>query len=428
MTISTSVNTKTYTGDNVTDTFSFPYLFYDNSHMVVKVDGATKTLNTDYTLTGVGESAGGSVIFTAAPATGASIVIQRVVPYTQETDLENFDGNPADVTEKQFDLNVMIDQQLFELAGRSVVFAVDSGLSSNEVSGTLSATSQVITATTSGLTLSTVASLSNTIDTTFTSLADNDLLQYNSSSGVWENVAPGSLGILAEVSDDTSPQLGGNLDVNSFSIISASNGDIAITPNGTGSILLDGLSWPQADGTSGQVLSTDGAGQLSFSSSTGFASSDITGQTEAVIAVGDYIVWSDVSDSNNLKKDTVQGVLDLVPGDLFGKTDTTIAAGDKISFADVSDSNNPKTDTVQGIIDLFVPSTTFGAVGTYSLCKAGASVNEGQTTSGANLTTVTIDMSDGSEATGSTLSGTWRNMGANAAASNDDVTLFVRTV
>jgi len=70
----------------------------------------------------------------------------------------------------------------------------------------------------------------------------------------------------ADLIDDPSPQLGGNLDVNGNSIVSASNGDIAITPDGTGDVIIDGIKYPQADGTSGQVLTTDGAGQLSFSS------------------------------------------------------------------------------------------------------------------------------------------------------------------
>jgi len=67
-----------------------------------------------------------------------------------------------------------------------------------------------------------------------------------------------------DVVDDTTPQLGGDLDVNGNSIVSASNGDIAITPNGTGSVVLDGLNWPQADGTADYVLKTNGAGQLSW--------------------------------------------------------------------------------------------------------------------------------------------------------------------
>ncbi len=44
-----------------------------------------------------------------------------------------------------------------------------------------------------------------------------------------------------EVSADTTPQLGGNLDVNGRSIVSTSNGNITINPNGTGSVILDNL-------------------------------------------------------------------------------------------------------------------------------------------------------------------------------------------
>lgn len=70
--------------------------------------------------------------------------------------------------------------------------------------------------------------------------------------------------VVSDLVDDTTPQLGGSLDVNGNSIVSASNGDIAITPNGTGDIILDGQKWPQADGTADYYLKTDGSGQLSW--------------------------------------------------------------------------------------------------------------------------------------------------------------------
>ena len=70
--------------------------------------------------------------------------------------------------------------------------------------------------------------------------------------------------LTTDVVGDTTPQLGGNLDVNGSSIVSASNGNIAITPNGTGSVVIDGLSHPQSDGSAGQFLKTDGSGNLSF--------------------------------------------------------------------------------------------------------------------------------------------------------------------
>jgi hypothetical protein len=42
------------------------------------------------------------------------------------------------------------------------------------------------------------------------------------------------------------------------------NYDITLAPNGTGSVILDGLSYPQADGTAGQLLYTNGSGVLAF--------------------------------------------------------------------------------------------------------------------------------------------------------------------
>ena len=40
---------------------------------------------------------------------------------------------------------------------------------------------------------------------------------------------------------DTTPQLGGNLDVNSNSIVSTSNGNITLAPNGSGTVLINGI-------------------------------------------------------------------------------------------------------------------------------------------------------------------------------------------
>ena len=78
-----------------------------------------------------------------------------------------------------------------------------------------------------------------------------------------------------DLSSDSTPQLGGNLDVNGNSIVSASNGNISITPNGSGKIILDGLSFPTADGSADTVLKTDGSGNLAFSSVSALSGSGI---------------------------------------------------------------------------------------------------------------------------------------------------------
>ena len=42
------------------------------------------------------------------------------------------------------------------------------------------------------------------------------------------------------------------------------NNNITITPNGSGNIVLDGLTFPNADGNANEALVTNGSGTLSF--------------------------------------------------------------------------------------------------------------------------------------------------------------------
>ena len=56
-----------------------------------------------------------------------------------------------------------------------------------------------------------------------------------------------------------------NININGNAITSTdSNGNITITPHGSGKVVLDGLSHPTSDGTNGQFLKTDGSGNLTF--------------------------------------------------------------------------------------------------------------------------------------------------------------------
>lgn len=45
--------------------------------------------------------------------------------------------------------------------------------------------------------------------------------------------------------------------------------DLSLIPKSAGDLILDGLNWPQADGSAGEYLKTDGAGQLSWDSPAG---------------------------------------------------------------------------------------------------------------------------------------------------------------
>ena len=65
-------------------------------------------------------------------------------------------------------------------------------------------------------------------------------ISYNSTTGVITSTVTSGI---ASVSADTAPTLGGNLTVNGYSIVSASNGNIAITPNGTGQTIVKNLEY-----------------------------------------------------------------------------------------------------------------------------------------------------------------------------------------
>jgi hypothetical protein len=90
------------------------------------------------------------------------------------------------------------------------------------------------------------------------------------------------------VVEDTTPQLGGNLDVNGNSIVSASNGNITIAPNGTGNVVLGNFTL-DAD-------ATVGAGQdnyvLTYDHGTG------TWGAEAAPGSSGGDAWSDPVDAN----------------------------------------------------------------------------------------------------------------------------------
>jgi len=76
--------------------------------------------------------------------------------------------------------------------------------------------------------------------------SDDVLMAVDTSGGGLKKITRSNLvsglaaGTMSNISDDTSPQLGGDLDVNGQDIVSTSNGNITITPNGSGVVRLDG--------------------------------------------------------------------------------------------------------------------------------------------------------------------------------------------
>ena len=83
---------------------------------------------------------------------------------------------------------------------------------------------------------------------------------------------------LQDVVDDTTPQLGGNLDVNGNSIVSVSNGNISLIPDGTGNVVLGTLTF---DGDMA-VTSNEDDYVLTYDDSTGTVSLEVLPTTSKI--------------------------------------------------------------------------------------------------------------------------------------------------
>jgi hypothetical protein len=131
------------------------------------------------------------------------------------------------------------------------------------------------------------------------SISGTGSIAYDSSTGVISYTG-GSAGI-GSVSEDTAPSLGGNLNVNGNSIVSLSNGNINITPNGTGKVVLSGNAYPAVQGSNGQVLRTNGSGTLSWVD----VSSDWVGTATSDLDMATYKIKS--TSNQNLAIETASG-------------------------------------------------------------------------------------------------------------------------
>lgn len=135
MTLSTTINNISYTANGSTAAFAVPFKFFADTHLAVTVDvGAgpvAKLLTTDYTVSGAGSEAGGTVTFLVNPAAAAIVKITRVTPITQLIDYIANDHFPAQVHENAIDKLTMICQQIADSA--SVLAAAQAAQAAAEV-------------------------------------------------------------------------------------------------------------------------------------------------------------------------------------------------------------------------------------------------------------------------------------------------------
>ena len=139
MTLSTTINKASYSGDGNTATFNYNFKIFTNSDLKVIIRSASgtetlKTITTHYTVSGAGSNSGGSVTFTGGniPTNTETVILQRVVPLTQTHDYVENDPFPAESHEQGLDRLTMHVQQLQEEVDRSIKASVTNTISSTE--------------------------------------------------------------------------------------------------------------------------------------------------------------------------------------------------------------------------------------------------------------------------------------------------------
>ncbi len=116
MTITHQTNIVTYTGNGSTTNFPFAFRVDDEDHLIVTkitiADGTRVVVSSAaYTVSGIGDDAGGSVTYAPAISSSYELELKRVVPFTQDLDIQNQGGFFPEAVEDQLDLLEMQIQQ-----------------------------------------------------------------------------------------------------------------------------------------------------------------------------------------------------------------------------------------------------------------------------------------------------------------------------
>jgi len=147
-------------------------------------------------------------------------------------------------------------------------------------------------------------------------------------------------GTTAEANDlveDLSPQLGGNLDLQNYIITTtATNGNITLSPNGTGNVVLGSLTF------NGTTVSSDNSSKITLAESV-----DVTGTLSASVIDTNIIQNSDsaaiqINDGVNING--ILNVKDLIVNEISSEDSSAIEIKDKLNvsgtlFAPVINTN-----------------------------------------------------------------------------------------
>ena len=119
-----------YTADGNLTTFTFPFAIFSTDDVEVYLND-TKQSSDQYSVSGTGESDGGSITFNAAPTANVKVTIVRNLSIERTSDFQEGGALRADTLNDELDYQIACQQQIAENLNRSMVlppYATDSDL------------------------------------------------------------------------------------------------------------------------------------------------------------------------------------------------------------------------------------------------------------------------------------------------------------
>jgi hypothetical protein len=204
MTVSSTTSKVSYTGNGSTTAFAVPFYFLAAADLqVILRSGTTETvqvLTTNYTVSGAGVEAGGTVTMLVAPAAAVTVTIRRNIEATQETDLLPNDRLPAESLETALDKVTMLTQQLGEESARSIKFPASDAVMSSQVPAASARASKFLSFDANGVPTATVG-VDATLDI-FTQ-AGTGATPRSVNSKLRDTISAADFGAIGDGSDET---------------------------------------------------------------------------------------------------------------------------------------------------------------------------------------------------------------------------------
>jgi len=180
-----------------------------------------------------------------------------------------------------------------------------------------------------------------------------------SEKAVYLDASDNQVGGFTSLADDSSPQLGGDLDVVTYDIVSTSDRDIDIIPNGTGDVNLGADTIQMGDNDANATVTTQGTGDLILNTNNGTNAGNITlldgagGNINlAPNGTGEIVIGSGSADGDITSSGAYDLIIDTNTGTNAGNLTLTNGANGAITLTpngtgvvDIAGSMNPSVSS-----------------------------------------------------------------------------------